>query len=39
MASQIEKDSTGSVRGGNLRPEIISIIAGSNYRDMNSAET
>ena len=39
MSSQIEKDSTGSVRGGNLRPEIISIIAGSNYRDMNSTET
>ena len=36
MASQIEKDSTGSVRGGNLRPEIITIILGQNYRDMNS---
>ena len=39
MASQIEKDSTGSVRGGNLRPEIITIILGQNYRDMNSEET
>ena len=39
MASQIEKDSTGSVRGGNLRPEIIGIIAGQNYRDMTSEET
>jgi hypothetical protein len=39
MASQIEKDSTGSVRGGNLRPELITIIPGQNYRDMNSEET
>ena len=39
MASQIEKDSVGSVRGGNLRPEIITIIAGQNYRDMTSEET
>lgn len=39
MASQIEKDSTGSVRGGNLRPELIKIIPGQNYRDMNSEET
>jgi hypothetical protein len=39
VASQIEKDSTGSVRGGNLRPEIITIILGQNYRDMNSEET
>lgn len=39
MASQIEKDSTGSVRGGNLRPEVITIIAGQNYRDMSSEET
>lgn len=39
MASQIEKDSTGSIRGGNLRPEIITIIAGQNYRSMDSEET
>ena len=39
MASQIERDSIGSLRGGNLRPEDITVIAGSNYRDMNSAET
>jgi hypothetical protein len=39
MASQIEKDSTGGIRAGNLRPEAIAIIAGQNYRDMNSPET
>jgi hypothetical protein len=39
MASQIEKDSTGSLRGGNLRPEDIKIIPGQNYRDMSSEET
>ncbi len=39
MASQIEKDSTGSVRGGNLRPEDIGIIVGQNYRDMTTPET
>lgn len=34
MASQIEKDSTGSLRGGNLRPEDIIIVKNRNYRDM-----
>ena len=38
MASQIEKDSTGTVRGGNLRPELI-INKHSNYRDMKSETT
>jgi len=39
MASQIEKDSTGSVRGGNLRPEDILIKKNHNYRVMDSEET
>jgi hypothetical protein len=39
VASQIEKDSTGQLRAGNLRPEIIGIIAGQNYRDMTTEET
>jgi hypothetical protein len=39
MASQLEKDSTGSLRGGNLRPEEIRIIPNSNYRDMAAQET
>ena len=36
MASQIEKDCTGSVRGGNLRPETIVIKKLHNYRDMDT---
>ncbi|OYV38938.1 MAG: hypothetical protein B7Z80_08665 [Rhodospirillales bacterium 20-64-7] len=39
MASQIEKDSTGSLRGGNLAPNEIIITPGQNYRDMTSDET
>ena len=38
MASQLEKDSTGSVRGGNLRPEDIVVKKLHNYRDMSSDE-
>jgi ParB-like chromosome segregation protein Spo0J len=38
MASQLEKDSTGSLRGGLLRPEII-INRHTNYRDMESEST
>lgn len=38
MASQIEKTGLGGLRAGNLRPEDIKIIAGQNYRDMNSEE-
>lgn len=39
MASQLEKDSNGSLRGGNLRPEIIHIKKSHNYRDMDTEET
>ena len=39
MASQIEKDSNGSLRGGLLRPEIIHIKKHHNYRDMDTEET
>jgi ParB-like chromosome segregation protein Spo0J len=39
MASQLEKDSNGSLRGGNLRPEIIKIKKGHNFRDTGSEES
>lgn len=39
MASQLEKDSVGSLRGGNLRPEDIEIKKNHNYRDMSTDET
>jgi hypothetical protein len=39
MPSQIEKDSASGQRVGNLRPELITIIAGQNYREMNTEAT
>lgn len=39
MASQLEKDSVGSLRGGNLRPEVIKVKKSHNYRNMDSEET
>jgi hypothetical protein len=39
VASQIEKDSTGSVRGGNLRPEIIIVDWKKNYRERDTQAT